>query len=218
MTDEQVVIWYQTQLASVVAPVVSDPDFGQENKLLISDLSLDIQAIVNKAREGEQSLAKISQQYATEVATNKTERQRQAEFEARFRTIQTIFTSNEAEVYRQGNNVQIRSYGFYFPSGGSEIQSDNFPLLKKIIKATEQFPNSKIQVSGHTDNRGSDELNMSLSSERADKVAKFLVEVGNLTDYRVSSIGYGKTRPLASNETVEGRTANRRVEVLIIND
>ena len=73
-------------------------------------------------------------------------------------------------------------------------------------------------MSGHTDSRGSDALNQRLSSERAEKVARFLVDVGDLSKQRVTSRGYGETRPLASNETQEGRTANRRVEILIINE
>lgn len=218
MTDEQIVLWYQTQLANAVAPVVSNPDFSQANKTLIRGLATDIQLLVNKTQEYEQTLEQTRQQYASEMAVNEAQRQLQSEFESRFRTIQNTFTDSEAEVYRQGNNVLIRSYGFSFPTGGSEIQSDNFPLLKKIIAATGQFPDSNIQVSGHTDNRGSDELNMTLSGQRADKVARFLVEVGNLAESRVSNIGYGKTRPVASNETREGRAANRRVEVLIINE
>lgn len=218
MTDEQIVLWHQTQLANAVAPVVPNPDFSLPNKALINGLTMELQSVVNDAAQTKQSLAQIQQQLASEVASTKAEQQRQAEFESRYRTIQNIFTSDEAEVYRQGNNVLVRSYGFSFPSGGSEIRSENFPLLKKIISAIGQFPNSQIQISGHTDNRGSDELNMNLSSDRAEKVAQFLVQVGNIQDTRVNSIGYGKTRPVASNETADGRAANRRVEILIVND
>lgn len=218
MTDEQIVLWYQTQLSRAVAPVVASPDFGKPNKALISGLASEVQSVVNKARATEQSLAESRLQFTSQIEASDAERKHQAELESRFRTVQGMFTSDEAEVYRQGDNVLIRSYGFNFPSGGSEIQSANFPLLKKIITATKQFPQSKIKVAGHTDNRGSDELNMTLSTDRADKVAQFLVQVGNLESQSVSSIGFGKTQPLASNETVEGRAANRRVEILIIND
>ncbi len=79
------------------------------------------------------------------------------------------------------------------------------------------FPDSKVIVSGHTDNVGSDALNQKLSEERAAKVAQFLVDVGGVPGGRVQSTGKGKNRPVASNESAEGRAANRRVEILIQN-
>ena len=79
------------------------------------------------------------------------------------------------------------------------------------------FPDSKIRVSGHTDSTGSDAVNMKLSEERAGKVAKFLTEVGGIAADRITVNGYGESRPVASNETADGRAANRRVEILIEN-
>ena len=73
-------------------------------------------------------------------------------------------------------------------------------------------------VSGHTDNLGSEELNMTLSQARAQTVANFITQVGLIPKDRVNSSGFGKNKPVASNETVEGRAENRRVEILIIND
>ncbi|HBA33829.1 MAG TPA: hypothetical protein DCZ12_06835, partial [Gammaproteobacteria bacterium] len=77
---------------------------------------------------------------------------------------------------------------------------------------------SKVVISGHTDNQGSDAANFSLSQARAQKVAKFLSEVGKLNTKNLSWVGYGETRPVASNETSSGRAANRRVEILIVNE
>lgn len=171
-----------------------------------------------KEAEYAANLASSQQALSSLQTETAAERQREAEIKQKFATVQSLFNEKEAEVYRQGNNVLIRSYGFSFPSGKSEIQSENFPLLNKIIQAVNLFPASGVQVSGHTDNRGSDALNLKLSEERSEKVGRFLVEVGNIEGKRVSSKGYGKTRPLASNETDEGRAANRRVEILIVND
>ena len=135
----------------------------------------------------------------------------------KFARIQSMFTSAEAEVYRQADNVLIRAHGFRFPSGRSEIQSDNFAMLTKIIKAIEEFPNARILISGHTDTVGDALTNKNLSIDRADKVARFIIDVGGVNGDRVTSTGYGKERPVANNETPEGRAANRRVEVLIDN-
>ena len=89
--------------------------------------------------------------------------------------------------------------------------------MNKIIQAVKTFPESSIEISGHTDSTGSAEVNKSLSQKRADSVARFLVEVGGISASRVLATGYGKERPVASNETPEGRAANRRVEILIRN-
>ncbi|MDZ4261570.1 MAG: OmpA family protein, partial [Pseudomonadota bacterium] len=123
----------------------------------------------------------------------------------------------EATVYRQLQNVLISAHGFSFPSGQSEIQADNFPLMNKIVDAIKTFPNARIEVGGHTDSSGSDAANQKLSEARAAKVAKFLKEVGGIAADRVSSRGFGEAKPVASNETGEGRAENRRVEIKIVN-
>jgi len=90
-------------------------------------------------------------------------------------------------------------------------------LMNRIIQAVKTFPESHIEISGHTDSTGSAAVNRNLSRARAENVAKFLVEVGGVPASRMMATGYGEERPVASNETAAGRAANRRVEVLIIN-
>lgn len=218
MTDEQIVLWHQQQLAKAVNPVVANPDFGQPNRELVRSLADELTQLADTQAQYAAQLTAKEKELESLRASSDSAREQQTRNEARFKAVQKLFSSDEAEVYRQGSNVLVRAYGFDFPSGQSEIQSENFPLLNKIIRAINQFPDSHIEVSGHTDNRGSDALNGRLSTDRAEKVARFLVEVGNLPRQRVTSRGYGETRPLASNETQEGRTANRRVEILIVNE
>ena len=112
----------------------------------------------------------------------------------------------------------ISVHGFKFPTGRSEIDAVNFPLMNKITKSIMIFPNSRIQVGGHTDATGEDSFNQRLSRQRAEKVAKFLSEVGNISAGRIVAYGFGESKPVASNETVEGRAANRRVEIIIVNE
>jgi outer membrane protein OmpA-like peptidoglycan-associated protein len=128
-----------------------------------------------------------------------------------------MFTADEANVYLQRQNVLISAHGFQFPTGVSEIQTDNFPLMNKIIRAIKLFPDASIEISGHTDSTGSDNINKSISQARAEKVGKFLTDVGEIGSQRITAIGYGESRPLATNKTAEGRAENRRVEIKIIN-
>jgi outer membrane protein OmpA-like peptidoglycan-associated protein len=131
--------------------------------------------------------------------------------------VQSLFTPAEANVYEQRGNVLISAHGFRFPTGGSEIGTDNFALMSKIIQAIKTFPDSTIQISGHTDSTGSEAVNRNLSRARADNVAKFLIDVGGISASRIMATGYGEDKPVASNSTPEGRAANRRVEILIKN-
>lgn len=226
--EEDKVLWYQDQVSRIAAPLVGEVAFNQPNKVVVKGLAAQIKSLQEEQQntlaalsDAQMRESKITREKDAELlaakAQSEQEKQRQQAIAAKFSSIQTLFSADEADVYRQSDNVLIRAHGFYFPSGGSEITSANFGLANKIIKAIELFPNSSIVVTGHTDNRGSDALNMKLSQDRADKVAKFLTEVGRFEATRISSNGYGEERPVASNDTDQGRASNRRVEVLIIN-
>ncbi len=105
----------------------------------------------------------------------------------------------------------------YFGSGSDQIQSRSFNILEEIakfLKANSQI--KKLRVEGHTDSRGNDEKNLKLSQRRADAVRKFLISEG-IEPERLQSKGYGEDRPIADNDTRQGRERNRRVEFTIIN-
>ncbi|WP_077339285.1 OmpA family protein [Pseudocolwellia agarivorans] len=227
--EEDKVLWYQEQVTRIVAPIEQQVAFDGSNKVMVKGLNSKIQRLVSEkdnvtvamteAQERNMQIAKEKEQAlaaAQEKAEN--EKRRNDAITAKFKGVQSLFNQQEADVYRQGDNVLIRAHGFSFKSGNSEIDASNFALLNKITKAISAFPNSNIVVSGHTDNRGSDEINLKLSTERGNKVANFLSEVGQVESGRVESTGYGKSKPVASNDSVEGRAANRRVEILIVNN
>ncbi|MEL7161296.1 MAG: OmpA family protein, partial [Bacteroidota bacterium] len=77
-----------------------------------------------------------------------------------------------------------------------------------------QYPDYSLRISGHTDNVGSDVNNLKLSDARAEACKTFIIATG-IPARRVSSAGYGATRPKASNDTAAGRTLNRRVEFVL---
>jgi outer membrane protein OmpA-like peptidoglycan-associated protein len=114
--------------------------------------------------------------------------------------------------------VLLEFRAFNFPSGGTDILSENFALLDKIVSAIKSFPNPDVVVSGHTDSVGGAQVNLKLSQLRAETVASFLEKVGGVDRNHLTAIGYGESRPVANNETEVGRKSNRRIEVLIINE
>lgn len=86
--------------------------------------------------------------------------------------------------------------------------------LNRFAEVLKTYPAVKTNLSAHTDSVGSDEYNMKLSQQRADAVKKALINLGISTE-RITSVGYGETRPVATNETAEGREQNRRVEATV---
>lgn len=86
--------------------------------------------------------------------------------------------------------------------------------LNNLVKVLNKYPNTNIEVQGHTDGRGSDEYNMGLSEKRAATVANYLKAQGIDTS-RITTKGYGESAPAYSNDTDEGMAQNRRVEFLI---
>lgn len=97
------------------------------------------------------------------------------------------------------------------------IRPDSRPLLNAAIRILRENPDVRITIEGHTDALGSDEYNEALSIRRAEAVYQYLGEGGIERD-RMRIIGYGESRPLATNETVEGRAENRRVELRVVPD
>jgi outer membrane protein OmpA-like peptidoglycan-associated protein len=101
-----------------------------------------------------------------------------------------------------------------FAVNSYKLRSELFPKLDSIVTFLKQNPSTKIEISGHTDNTGSEAHNLKLSENRADAVAEYIVDKGIATS-RVSFNGYGSARPIDSNDSEKGRRRNRRVEILI---
>ena len=102
-----------------------------------------------------------------------------------------------------------------FDTGKSSIKAESTSVLVDIITILKEYPNAKFTVEGHTDSVGSANLNQSLSESRALSVKQFLVDKG-IEEFRLSAIGYGEEKPIASNATRSGRTENRRVEINLV--
>lgn len=226
---EDALLWYQEQLEDLTSPIDQGISFTKPNHEAIAETRDRLASLVRVHAETQSKLADATERIALLELTSTASREEleaqlarvkesQRAAEARYARVASMFTDDEAEVFRKGSDVLLTTYGFDFPVGESEIRSSNFPLLNKISRAIAEFDRPKVVVSGHTDATGSDEANLKLSNERAGKVGAFLVEIGELEPERVTTRGYGETRPVATNDTVEGRAKNRRIEILIVND
>ncbi|MEE9257166.1 MAG: flagellar motor protein MotB [bacterium] len=126
-------------------------------------------------------------------------------------------------IRQEGERVMIiLSSALLFSSGRVRIKTRGKRLLLKVAVSLRRYANREFQIQGHTDNipisdRLADrwETNWELSSGRAARVLRYLVEVGNVNPLRISAAGFGEFRPLADNATREGRSRNRRIEIII---
>lgn len=110
--------------------------------------------------------------------------------------------------------TKIKLENIYFASNSSVFNKNSIVALNNFVEFLKMNPTVKISLYGHTDNVGSNEWNMQLSVARAQAVYTYLLEHG-VGKTRMTYKGFGKTRPVATNETTEGRAANRRTEFVI---
>jgi len=183
----------------------------QREQQLLGDREAQVTALTSEMERLEQQLGGVSEE---RIAL-----QRRVDAQARLRadlaTIEGMFKADEARVLREGDDVVLRVVGLNFPVGKATIDPSSYELLDRVEEAIRKFPDAAIVVEGHTDSYGSDSANFVLSQERADAVRQYLVNHMGLNPERVSSIGYGETRPVATNDTAEGRARNRRIDLVL---
>ncbi len=119
------------------------------------------------------------------------------------------------QVVREGNDLRLIMPGnITFATDSADISPQFYSTLNAVATVLKEFPETLIQVTGHTDSTGSAEYNLQLSQKRAQSVAQYLVAQG-VAPNRVMARGMGESMPIASNDTPEGRAQNRRVEIRI---
>jgi outer membrane protein OmpA-like peptidoglycan-associated protein len=120
-----------------------------------------------------------------------------------------------AKVERVGEGIVVEfSDKILFGFDRSDLSATAENNLGKLVEILKQYPDTDIEIQGHTDNKGADDYNLKLSERRASAVANFLRGRG-VASSRVRIKGYGETAPVASNDTEAGRSQNRRVDFLI---
>ena len=122
---------------------------------------------------------------------------------------------SNARVERVGEGIRIVfDTGLLFSSESATLNPDSRYNIEKLARILNRYDDTNVVIEGHTDSTGSEAANQMLSERRAEAVSTLLRTYG-VSGRRITAIGYGETRPVATNETEAGRRQNRRVEVLI---
>ncbi|WP_161889272.1 OmpA family protein [Pontibacter russatus] len=132
----------------------------------------------------------------------------------RIKFYECVASSLEAQLteMEQGKVIELRNV--LFETASSKIAKSSFSELNLLTKYLQDNPSVEIEIAGHTDSVGDESYNLRLSQDRADAIGKYLIDKGTEAK-RLTMKGYGKEVPVASNETMEGRQKNRRVEFRI---
>mgnify|MGYP005811290831 CR=1 FL=1 len=118
-------------------------------------------------------------------------------------------------VTRVGDNIILNMPGnVTFQTNSADINAGFYQVLNSVALVLKEFDKTVVDVAGHADSTGPDDKNMELSQRRASSVSSYLSAQG-VNAQRLITVGYGETRPIASNDTPEGRQQNRRVEITL---
>ncbi|MCJ7497361.1 MAG: OmpA family protein, partial [candidate division Zixibacteria bacterium] len=226
---EKLVLEQENLITQIAKNLDYNPEFDQGSEkpvesiiMAIDNLKREKKELLSELKEKEEKIKELSEQLdiLEEKVAQKEAGYKELELksmeEEQFLSLEKFFTKEEASVIKEGENIVIRLYGINFPSGKSTILPESFGLLSKIQKAIRDFPERKIVIEGHTDSMGDETYNQELSLFRAKAVTAYLIANMGLAEDRISYTGYGESKPVASNDTKEGRSLNRRIDVVLV--
>lgn len=126
-----------------------------------------------------------------------------------------IYLYNKSKKPKEQEVLKDAFDNLVFETGKDVIKPESFPFLDELAGVMTKAKDWKLNIVGHTDSQGSDKFNLNLSKRRANAVKNYLVTKGVL-DAVITTDGKGESMPIATNDTAEGRSKNRRVEFTII--
>lgn len=184
----------------------------------------DRETEIGKLKQGGEALA------AEKARLEKERAAKEAEIQRLTKTQEDLTTSLKAEIERGDIKIkQVRDRltinmveKVLFNSGQALVKPEGLNVLKNVSDVLKNVDDKQIRIEGHTDNvpigvkiKDKFPTNWELSTARATNVVRYFIEKGGVNRENLEAVGYADTRPVASNETDEGRTANRRIEIAL---
>jgi OmpA-OmpF porin, OOP family len=228
MVPEDITLWmenYFTQtLASLKQPDRRNLSFDDQQEAIekaVTNLQRNQSSTSSQVQAKDIEIEKLKQRIndlegrTYQEQADKERLAAEKQFNELYNKVQGYFSPDQAEVYKKAQQLVIRLKAIQFPVGQAIIVPGNYPLLTTVQKAIATFNKPDVVIEGHTDSTGSEVANQQLSQKRAEAVRQYLIYNGTLPANKIASVGYGSSRPLASNATAQGRAINRRIDVII---
>ncbi len=231
-TDEDLVLEWEATLAAATRAIGAEPDFtagpqaaaaalaahagelqalGTQQAADLAQRDRQIVALEEEIRDLDGRLAGAASE--TRSLAGQLEAREQAR--ERLAQLEQLLPRDQALVLRQGADIIVRVYGVAFASGSARLPAAARKLLDELARAAQIYAGARLAVEGHTDATGDSAANQRLSQARAQAVRDYLVQERQLPAGRVTALGYGDSRPIASNSTEDGRRQNRRIDLVI---
>ncbi len=215
---EKLILEYEDVLTGFTSHFDETPKYDEGMKDAVSLINTRIENLIKEHAQLMEDNARLQESYDAlkeEASSSSAELALERERDEKFNKVKALFTPQEAKVLIDGNNLVIRLHGLNFPSGSAQLQPEYFSLLTKVQQALKVFPDRHILLEGHTDSRGNAMTNKTLSEQRAIAVREYIIANMGKTRDQITAIGYGAAKPVATNDTPEGRELNRRIDVVI---
>ena len=224
----------KSQLANVnarIAALMSGTTTAQEEIARLQKRAGELEAERARANDLAKQLEERLKAEQSEKARLEQERaDKEAEVQRLTRTHEELTKSLEAEIAKGDIKIkQVRDRltinmvdRVLFDSGQSQVKQTGLKVLKQVSDILKNVADKQIRIEGHTDNvpigarlKERYPTNWELSTARATSVVRYLIEDGGVDRANLSAVGYADTKPMAGNDTEEGRTANRRIEIAL---
>ena len=196
------------QQAALLKQAVLDMKTNYEGR--IADADTQIKGLSQKLTQSKGELSDLAE------IRHKLELKREAE--AKIKRLAKLFDPKDAEILLTPDaDVILRLNGLNFRSGSAVIPPNSYAILDNVLKSIALFPDRAARVEGHTDSVGADSYNKVLSTRRAEAVKAYLISrmgAGHADTF--TAVGYGKDKPIAVNDTPQGRAKNRRIDIVLI--
>jgi len=201
-----------------------------ENARLLAMAEAERAAKAKKEAEEARSLASAEAERAAKAKAEAEARTREAEqarraaqaeaeraAKAKAEADQLMRELSDLKAKQTERGIVLTIGDVLFATGKADLSSEAARSVDKLADFLQKYPKRNVLIEGHTDSVGSDEFNLTLSQKRADSVKEALTSKA-IPEERITTKGYGKKYPVASNDTAAGKQQNRRVEVIILNE
>lgn len=208
---------------------VRDQSVSQQQDFLViqvTELQQDRDSLVERTDQLQAEKQNLSKELAeldskrsrelAELSSSAAKLRQEKEFNELYEQVSAYFSPDEAEVYREGQQLTIRLRAIDFRKGGYMVEPQDYPLLTKVQMAIRRFGTPDVVIEGHTDSTGSEATNQALSEQRAESVRAYLLANGVVKESQITAIGKASSEPLSPNTTAKGRAMNRRIDVIIV--